>query len=289
MATSTLFFGFVNVALAIGLVALWARTLRPQKEDPRLSKGLQLLQSKIAVLEDLSDRTDTQVKQLIQILEERAKGLSSKILHAQEILSKIDHSVAKSLEVADIFQDKIPHEEIIERQNTSKYVQAAKLAHEGMPTAEIAKRLDLPLSEVEFIAKVNKNELSFAPEALPKWAQPKSREALEDQMVERVFHAKAPDLSGLNQVKQNFTQAVDEHRQAEAEDQRRQEISAERRRAFEQRQREIMASARSVTSQMTKSVFDAAERVISDVTDTPKPNPNVVRKVQFPRIDGDSY
>ncbi|MEN0058082.1 MAG: DUF2802 domain-containing protein, partial [Bdellovibrio sp.] len=51
----------VNLILFAGVIGVWIRLSRPAKDDPRLSKGLQLLQSKIAVLEDLSDRTETQV------------------------------------------------------------------------------------------------------------------------------------------------------------------------------------------------------------------------------------
>lgn len=286
MTTSVLVFSFVNLVLGISVFILWARSSRPQKEDPRLSRGLQLLQSKISVLEDLSDRTDRQVKQLVQILEERAKGLSTKILQAQDMLGRIDQSVAKSLEVADIFQDKIPHDEIIERQNASKYVQAAKLAHEGMSPAEIAQKIGLPISEVEFIAKVNKDELMFEPEALPKWAKTQTREnagqQMDNEMVQRVFQAKVPDFSGLNTVTANFNQAVDQHRKDEEEVQARQRQAEERRRSFEEKQREILRSAKSVT----KSVLGAAEKVIAEVSESTKP---MIRKVQFPKIDSDKF
>ena len=59
----------VNLILTAGLVTLWIRLGRPAKDDPRMSKGLQLLQSKISILEDLSDRTDTQVQQLTALLD----------------------------------------------------------------------------------------------------------------------------------------------------------------------------------------------------------------------------
>ena len=43
---------------------MWVKLFKRKQDDPRMSRGLQLLQSKIAVLEDLSDRTELQVKQL---------------------------------------------------------------------------------------------------------------------------------------------------------------------------------------------------------------------------------
>lgn len=130
----------VNLVFVAGLVGAWIRLGRPQKDDPRLSKGLQLLQSKIAVLEDLSDRTETQVNQLTALLEQKVKDIQFKIQAADKQIAKIEQSMQKSLEVAKIFQDKIPHTEIIERQNTVKYVKAARLAHQGVRLKKYFKR-----------------------------------------------------------------------------------------------------------------------------------------------------
>jgi hypothetical protein len=161
----------VNLILTAGVVAMWIRLNRPQKDDPRLSKGLQLLQSKIAVLEDLSDRTEVQVNQLTALLEQKCKDIQTKIQASEKQLAKIDQSTQKSLEVAKIFQDRIPHTEILERQNTIKYVKAARLAHQGLSFDEIAQQVDLSRGEIEFIAKVNKDQLMFCEDSLPEWAQ----------------------------------------------------------------------------------------------------------------------
>lgn len=160
----------VNVILFAGVVGMWVRLQRPPKDDPRLSKGLQLLQSKISVLEDLSDRTETQVNQLTALLEQKVKDIQSKIQSSEKQISKIDQSMQKSLEVAKIFQDRIPHNEILERQNTIKYVKAARLAHQGMSVDEIASQVtDLSRGEIEFIANVNRDQLMFCEESLPEW------------------------------------------------------------------------------------------------------------------------
>lgn len=164
----------VNLILLSGVVGLWVRLNRPPKDDPRLSKGLQLLQSKIAVLEDLSDRTETQVNQLTALLESKVKDIQTKIQSADKQLAKIEQSMQKSLEVAKIFQDRIPHTEILERQNTIKYVKAARLAHQGVSVDEIARQVDLSIGEIEFIAKVNKDQLMFCEESLPEWVQDES-------------------------------------------------------------------------------------------------------------------
>lgn len=162
----------VNVVLFAGIVGMWVRLNRPPKDDPRLSKGLQLLQSKIAVLEDLSDRTETQVNQLTALLEQKVKDIQGKIQSSEKQIAKIDQSMQKSLEVAKIFQDRIPHTEIVERQNTIKYVKAARLAHQGLSVDEIAAQItDLSRGEIEFIAKVNRDQLMFCEDSLPEWAQ----------------------------------------------------------------------------------------------------------------------
>ncbi|KHD89756.1 MAG: hypothetical protein OM95_01400 [Bdellovibrio sp. ArHS] len=162
----------VNLILLAGVVGLWVRLNRPPKDDPRLSKGLQLLQSKIAVLEDLSDRTETQVNQLTALLEQKVKDIQTKIQASDKQLAKIEQSMQKSLEVAKIFQDRIPHNEILERKNTIKYVKAARLAHQGHSIDDIAAQVpELSRGEIEFIANVNRDQLMFCEDSLPEWAQ----------------------------------------------------------------------------------------------------------------------
>ncbi|PIS11698.1 MAG: DUF2802 domain-containing protein [Bdellovibrio sp. CG10_big_fil_rev_8_21_14_0_10_47_8] len=161
---------FTSLVLFAAVGFIWVRLNRPAKDDPRLSRGLQLLQSKISVLEDLSDRTDTQVTQLTALIEQKGRDIQNLIFQSEKQLQKIEASMGKSMEVAKIFQDKIPHQEIIERQNTVKYVKAAKMAHAGASVDEIAGQVDLSRGEIEFIAKINRDQLQFSEEALPQWA-----------------------------------------------------------------------------------------------------------------------
>lgn len=162
---------FANVVFTAALFVVFARLRRPAKDDPRLSKGLQLLSSKIAVLEDLSDRTETQVQQMLVLLDQKSRELQAKIGLAEQQVALIRQSMQQSLEVAQIFQDKIPHSEIIERQNSVKYIKAARMAHAGVSVADIALEVDLPIGEIEFISKVNQENLSFREEDLPAWAR----------------------------------------------------------------------------------------------------------------------
>lgn len=188
----------VNLAFAVSIVVIFARLRRPAKDDPRLSKGLQLLSSKIAVLEDLSDRTESQVNQMLTLLDQKSRELQSKIALADQQVNAIRQSMDQSLEVATIFQDKIPHTEIIERQNSVKYIRAARLAHAGVSVAEIAREVDLPLSEIEFIAKVNHDSLSFREEELPAWArEPQTDSALREGAASAA-EPKAAELKAAN-------------------------------------------------------------------------------------------
>jgi hypothetical protein len=123
---------FLNLLFLSSTVILWLKIHRPAKEDPRLSKGLQLLQSKISILEDLSDRTETQVQQLTGLMDQKAKQLQEVFLESEKQLHKITESQSKSLEVAQIFQDRIPHQEIAERQKTMKYVKGCALSPSGI-------------------------------------------------------------------------------------------------------------------------------------------------------------
>jgi hypothetical protein len=160
-----------DIFMACGLFVVVMRMNRAPKDDPRMSRGLALLQSKIAVLEDLSDRTEQQVSGLVSILETKAREVQAKVELADRHVNEIRVSMERSLEVASIFQDKIPHKEIIERQNTLKYVTAARLAHSGMSIEDISLRVDLPRGELDFIASVNRDRLMFNEDSLPEWAK----------------------------------------------------------------------------------------------------------------------
>lgn len=184
MSIGYLFLVVVNLGLLAAVVALWAKMHRSPKEDPRLSKGLQLLQSKIAILEDLSDRTEMQFKQLTALLESKIKEVTSKIQQADQQVQSIHMTMEKSMEVAKIFQDKIPHQEIIERQNTIKYVKAAKLAHQGVALEEIAKQVELSRGELEFICKVNRDQLMFSEDSLPSWVKNEITAPTEEPSLE---------------------------------------------------------------------------------------------------------
>ena len=63
-------------------------------------------------------------------------------------------------------EDHAVHKEIIERQTTAKYLQAAKLANKGLSFEEISKQVDIPRGELDLIVKVNRER----PARVPGWA-----------------------------------------------------------------------------------------------------------------------
>jgi hypothetical protein len=164
-----LLISLIQLLFFASLVFLWMKMKRSMDDDSRWSRGLQFLQSKIAVFEDLSDRTEHQVAQLTVMMEQKICELQRKIDEADQVLNKISQSMKKSIEVAQIFQDKIPHEEIIERQNTVRFVKAALMANEGKSVEEIAEVIELPRAQIEFIVKVNAERLSFDTGQIPDW------------------------------------------------------------------------------------------------------------------------
>src|SRR5690606_6218049 len=134
----------------------------------------------------LSDRTEIQVKQLATLLEHKAKEVQAKIGLADRHVQLIENSMEKSLEVARIFEDKIPHKEIIERQTTLNYVKAARLAYQGQSVDEIAKVVPIPRGELELLAKLNRNQLMFSEEDLPEWVKDRLSVPETGQTVEQL-------------------------------------------------------------------------------------------------------
>lgn len=172
MATWFIFLQVIlDLGLLLGFFLFWIRLNRPQKEDPRLSRGLQLLQSKISILEDLSDRTDLQVRQLTALLSAKAVEVHQKTAEADRQIQAIEKNMQKSLELSKIFQDKIPHREIIERETSYKYIEAARMANQGRSADEISQRLGIPQGEVEIIVNLNREHLIFDESQVPVWAR----------------------------------------------------------------------------------------------------------------------
>jgi hypothetical protein len=157
----------------------------------------------------LSDRTDAQVKQLSSLLDQKGRHVQEKIQQAEEHVKKVQETLEKSLEVSKIFESSIPHKEILERQATNKYVQAARLANRGYTAEQIAKRVDIPISELEFIVKVNRDKLMFSEDQLPAWID--NEPSLVEKDLSQVFEAPQIDQTADTKLKQELKKAVEEN------------------------------------------------------------------------------
>ena len=275
----------VNILLFVSLFIIWKKLKTPQKDDPRLSRGLQLLQSKIAVLEDLSDRTDRQVEQMIKLLENKAVFLQKKIHSAEDQLLNVENSIRKSKEVASIFQDKIPHEEIIERMDSIKYINAAQMAHEGASSSEIIEKFDISQGEAEFIVKVNKDELMFDANSLPEWAKNEDgstapvstmESAKSESLVIENFNdntmspsnldfandldSETPELDELRKVEAQFKKACDEHDQKV--------LDAQKNTALEDGVSQLYSGASELSKKVTQKASDLIQTNFKKLKDT---------------------
>lgn len=257
------------------LFGLWIKSKRPPQDDPLLSRGLQLLQSKITILEDLSDRTDTQVKQLTAILDQKTRSIHDKIVLAEQQMLKIDQSMQKSLEVAEIFQDRIPHEEVLERKRTIAYVRAAKMAHRGQSVEEITHQVDLPREQIELIYKFNKEQLMFDESALPSWAKAAAHEPATEPKVNALdflnsLEPQTSDFHSLEKLEKTFKDTIRDYNT-------RQPKPSESSITTSETARSISETAQSLTQSLMASAAN-----ILNIQESPNEKP--IRKVEFPRI-----
>lgn len=200
----------IDLIFLSGFAVTWLRLSKPAKDDPRLSRGLQLLQSKIAILEDLSDQTERQVESIAQLIEAKGHEIQAQISTADDQIRKIEAALGKSLEAVHIFQGQIPHEEIVDRKMTAKYVKAARMAHQGLSVDEIAEQVDLTRAEIEFVTKVNRNQLQFSEEDLPAWATLES----EVPVAAKPAAAIVTPAAAASSISQNLSKLGDRFRQA---------------------------------------------------------------------------
>lgn len=162
---------FFNIVLLAGLSFSLFLRVKEKKEDQRLTKGLQLLQNKISILEDLSDKTDQQVRKLVHILDQKTGEVRQVMAASDDQIVQIQAMLNKGLEISKIFQESIPQGDLQNRQKTTLYVTAAKMAHQGYSLEQILSQVELTPAEVQMIIKVNKDNLQFSEDQLPAWAQ----------------------------------------------------------------------------------------------------------------------
>ena len=196
-------------------------------EDNRLTRGLQLLQNKISILQDLSDKTDEQVRNWVHVIETKSTAVQNQLIRSDEKIIQIESALSKALDVSKIFYEQVPANEMAERQKTSKYVQAARLANQGFSTDQISQKVDLSAAEIEMITKLNRDNLQFADDNLPAWVAAESAEAgtlekctqevdeftaqlqrMNQMVTSTAFESAKPDMTSMNQIKQQFTDTL---------------------------------------------------------------------------------
>lgn len=217
----------MNLLMLTLLLFGWLTKNKTRIEDQRLTKGLQLLQNKISILQDLSDKSDEQVHKWIHLIEQKSFEVQNQLTRSDEKIIQIETVLAKALDVTKAFAEQMPHETLAERQKTSRYAQAAKLAHQGYSAEQISEKVDLSVAEIEIIIKMNRNQLQFSEDDLPAWvdlnastsnANADEEQEMDDftsqlkkmnQMVSAsAFDFSKPDMTSMNQIKQQFTDSL---------------------------------------------------------------------------------
>lgn len=164
-----LVFVIFDILFLFGMIIIWGKLSRAKEDDPRLSRGLQMLASKLSVLEDLTQRIDTQADQVTALIDRKVQQVAEVIALGEKHLQQIETAQHKSTQIAQIFQDKIPHQEIIERQTTLKYIQAAKMIQEGKSTDDVQVAVGLSFGEIELIANMNVDYLKNIEHQMSQW------------------------------------------------------------------------------------------------------------------------
>ncbi|AZZ35797.1 DUF2802 domain-containing protein [Bdellovibrio sp. qaytius] len=256
---------FFNIVLLAGLSFSLFLRVREKKEDQRLTKGLQLLQNKISILEDLSDKTDHQVRKLIHILDQKTGEVRHVMAASDEQIQQIEAMLNKGLEISKIFHEQIPQGEMQNRQKTNLYVTAAKMAHQGYNMEQILAQVDLTPAEIQMIIKVNKDNLQFAEDQLPTWAQGAGAQSVNNNSTSQ---------SDLN----DFAQALTNQNSMFAGSKLNTTITET---AFDSVKQD-MTTQSTLTTEFKKSIQQMPQTFTDNTTTTP--DGKVVRPFEFKRI-----
>ncbi len=146
---------------------IYVRISRRPRETHGVREGMDLIESKLNALQDFLESADSQVRKMQELISVKSQQLDLQMQELTQESHKIGNSLLKAQETIDLFQERIPHEEFLDRKNAVNYVKAARMAHEGISLAEIARQIDIPMNELELICKLNKDSLMMTNEDLP--------------------------------------------------------------------------------------------------------------------------
>ncbi len=177
----------VNLLFLAGILFLLINRKQTQKDDIKFSKGLQILQNKISVLEDLSDQTDEQVRSLTQLLEAKYREIQGLLVESDQQIQKMEE-VAKNIGAqVESSSSVMNNQSSTEIQSMNKYVKAAQMAHSGKTIEEVIREIDITRGEAELIVAMNKDQLTFNQNTLPLWVQPEKAAAPQASTVGAEF------------------------------------------------------------------------------------------------------
>lgn len=203
----------LNILLMSLVLFSWLFKNKNKLEEQKLSKGLQLLQNKISILQDLADRSDEQVRKWVYLIEQKSTDLQNLMNTADEKIGNINKTLDHAMEVTQVFYDKTPQATLMERLKTSKYVHAAKLANQGFSSEIIAQKIDLSMAEIELIIKLNKDQLQFSENQLPAWIlagnDPHVINQVENNETQEPFAAAKSDIETMQNSEQRIQEIND--------------------------------------------------------------------------------
>lgn len=263
----------MDIFLFVGLFVCIVRSPRTSKDDPRLSRGLQLLQSKISVLEDLSDRTDVQFQKITALIEQKVLELQQAIAVAERQVENLNQATQKGIETTRLVQTGLGAEQVIERHTNEVYARAAQLAFEGRSIEEICEKLELSRGEVELIVKFNRDSLRTVAAQSPALAAPQKANTAN---YGHLFDVPQFDASSLNKIGEEFRRVT---REAEQEQTAEPAVLIPPSFQEEKLSFDEPVTAKSVTPS-TREALKAKIASQRELNSTP-----VIRKVVFPRID----
>ncbi len=177
----------INLVFLAGMLFLLVNRKQTQKDDHKFSKGLQLLQNKISVLEDLSDQTDEQVRSLTQLLEAKYREIQGLLVESDQQIQKMEEVAKNIWEQVESSSAVMGNQSSTEVQSMNKYVKAAQMAHAGKSIEEVIREIDLTRGEAELIVAMNKDQLTFNQNTLPLWVQPEKAAAPQASTVGAEF------------------------------------------------------------------------------------------------------
>jgi len=76
-------------------------------------------------------------------------------------LGEIHQALARGETIRKEICEDLPHDQLFDKQQKSKYLHAAQLSHQGWSAEDISHHLKLPLAEIRLVQKVNQRRIIY--------------------------------------------------------------------------------------------------------------------------------